>query len=239
MFAWDGSVITLWACAPVNTSPCRARRSRFGVRARVFPAKPSASARSVSMVIRTTSGREEEAEGAGAVAGARAGRRQSVPPAAVSASSTSVARAGNRRVLTGWIGLYPGSQSKKVPPGNAPAGREYGDLGSLETDAGAQPHGPGVLNLLDRPEVAGAVLAVGVAARRGVSLPLQNRRGVQGVEEIGRQGDVGLREERDDLLDAQIELIHVLQTVVRRAAEKDGPGAFAVARVHLDVSRVQ
>ncbi len=103
MFAWDGSVITLWACAPVNTSPCRASRSRFGVRARVFPAKPSASARSVSMVIRTTSGLDEEEEEA--VAGARAGRRQSVPPAAARNSSTSIAGAGNRKIFTESVGL--------------------------------------------------------------------------------------------------------------------------------------
>src|SRR5258708_4699133 len=101
MFAWDGSVITLWACAPVNTSPWRARRSRFGVRTRVFPAKPSASARSVSIVTRMTSGLEEEEDEEEGVAGARAGRRQSVPPAAARDSSTSIAGAGNREILTG------------------------------------------------------------------------------------------------------------------------------------------
>src|SRR6185295_19236368 len=55
MLVCDGRVTTLWACASPNTRPAAARRSRAGVATRVLSAKPTASARSVSMVIRTTS----------------------------------------------------------------------------------------------------------------------------------------------------------------------------------------
>src|SRR5450759_1329081 len=109
----------------------------------------------------------------------------------------------------------------------------------LEANSGAQPHGASVLNLLDGSEVAGAVLAVAVAGRGGISLPLQDRVRVQRVEEIGGQGDVGLLEEGDDLLKPQIELVHVLQTEVRRVADEHGASALAVARVDLDERRVQ
>src|SRR3954469_19643966 len=63
MLVCEGSVTTLWAWALVNTRPWDARRSSTGVCDRGLPAKPRASARRVSMVIRTTS-RDEAAAGA-------------------------------------------------------------------------------------------------------------------------------------------------------------------------------
>src|SRR6266545_1430553 len=60
--------MTLWACAPRKARPSPARRSMFGVAARVLPEKPNASARNVSTVINRTSGggKEAGAERAGA-----------------------------------------------------------------------------------------------------------------------------------------------------------------------------
>src|SRR3954452_18200922 len=56
MLTCDGNVTTLCACAFVNTMPSAASRSRNGVFTRVLPEYPTASARSVSIVTRMTSG---------------------------------------------------------------------------------------------------------------------------------------------------------------------------------------
>src|SRR6185312_10019925 len=57
MLVCEGRVTTLWAWVLVNTRPCPARRSSTGVCDWRLPANPGASARSVSMVMRTTSPR--------------------------------------------------------------------------------------------------------------------------------------------------------------------------------------
>ena len=54
--AWEGVVSGTCAYACEKTIPCRASRSRFGVRPSFDPKKPIASARTVSMVIKTILG---------------------------------------------------------------------------------------------------------------------------------------------------------------------------------------
>src|SRR6266496_790918 len=54
MFACDGRVTTVDACAAVNRTPPAARRSIHGVATLLLPYAPTASARSVSIVIRRT-----------------------------------------------------------------------------------------------------------------------------------------------------------------------------------------
>src|SRR6266516_7971524 len=54
MFACDGRVTTVDACAAVNRTPPAARRSIHGVATRLLPYAPTAPARSVSIVIRRT-----------------------------------------------------------------------------------------------------------------------------------------------------------------------------------------
>src|SRR3954468_22832586 len=86
MLVCEGSVTTLWAWALVKTLPCEARRSSTGVCARWLPAKPRASARRVSMVMRTISreiGREIGRDGAGAFAGGGAAASRSPAKAAI------------------------------------------------------------------------------------------------------------------------------------------------------------
>src|SRR4051812_20576342 len=90
MLVCEGSVTTLWAWALVKTLPCEARRSSTGVCARWLPAKPRASARRVSMVMRTISreisweiGREIGRDGAGAFAGGGAAASRSPARAAI------------------------------------------------------------------------------------------------------------------------------------------------------------
>src|SRR5688572_32806490 len=56
MFTCEGRVTTLWACALVKVADWRASPSRNGVRTFGFPAYPSASARSVSIVTSMMSG---------------------------------------------------------------------------------------------------------------------------------------------------------------------------------------
>src|SRR6266536_3938922 len=55
MFVWEARVTTLCACAFEKFNPSAAIRSRNGVFTREFPAKPTESARSVSMVMRMMS----------------------------------------------------------------------------------------------------------------------------------------------------------------------------------------
>src|SRR5215218_9754111 len=86
MLAWEGRVTTLWAWASSNTRPAAASRSSSGVSTRRLPAKPRASARRVSMVIRTTSAPSREGaaafsagppwHAAATAASARSGRRR-------------------------------------------------------------------------------------------------------------------------------------------------------------------
>src|SRR6266516_2440841 len=54
MFACDGRVTTVDACAAVNRTPPAARRSIHGVATLLLPYAPTASARSVSIVMRST-----------------------------------------------------------------------------------------------------------------------------------------------------------------------------------------
>mgnify|MGYP003693695167 CR=1 FL=1 len=77
-----------------------------------------------------------------------------------------------------------------------------------------------------------------VARRRRVGLPLQDRVGVQRVEELAGDCQLRLPEERHRLLEPEIELVHVLQAMVGRVAQNDSPRPLAVARVHLDEERI-
>src|SRR3954451_4229757 len=54
MLACEGRVVTLWACAAVKRAPRAANSSSRGVAAAAWPYDPSASARSVSIVISRT-----------------------------------------------------------------------------------------------------------------------------------------------------------------------------------------
>src|SRR5436305_14103932 len=96
MLVGEGSVTTLWGWALVSTRAWAARRSSTGVCARLLPAKPRASARRVSMVMRTISretGRETGRDGAGAFAGGGAAASRS-PARAASAVKLHVRIAG-------------------------------------------------------------------------------------------------------------------------------------------------
>src|SRR4051812_14004497 len=81
MLVCEGRVTTLWAWALVNTRPWAARRSSTGVCDRLLPANPGASARRVSMVMRTMS-----RDGPEGIAGA-------LPAGGGAAASRSPARA--------------------------------------------------------------------------------------------------------------------------------------------------
>ena len=84
MLAWDGSVMTAWACAKSKRVPRAARRSRFGVATLPLPDAPSASARQVSMVTSSTFWSGVWRSGA---AGGERDSQASQPPAARSRSA--------------------------------------------------------------------------------------------------------------------------------------------------------
>src|SRR6266542_660241 len=215
----------MWACAPRKARPSPARRSMFGVAACVLPEKPNASARNVSIVISRTLGGSEEAGAARS-----AGRRQPEDRNAAASATANHLLVPPRGISNACFSLF-----KKEP---ARRRQSAGRRKCLETDTRAQAHRPGVLDLENRPRGSRAVAPARIALRRRVGFPLQDRVGVQGVEQLGGKSQVRLREERHRLVEPDVELVHVLEAMVGRAAQKNPSRPLAVARVHLDEERI-
>src|SRR4051794_3223555 len=100
MLVCEARVTTLCACALVNTRPCAARRSSTGVWDFALPENPGASARRVSMVIRTMSG-----DGAAALTGRGfgGGAAASITPASA-ATAAKLHVFIRRGIVAGGIG---------------------------------------------------------------------------------------------------------------------------------------
>ena len=108
MLACDGRVTTLWAWASVKTRPAAASRSRLGVATLRLPAKPSASARRVSMVIRTTSGGDGRNGGRGRIWQHSASR--------IAVVEIASAAGGSRRRIRGENGEVLGEGGARIAP---------------------------------------------------------------------------------------------------------------------------
>src|ERR1700737_5655572 len=94
-------------------------------------------------------------------------------------------------------------RKKKQPAGFA---RRAASKSLLEADPSTHANGTGVLDLVDLSGRTGAVFPGAVAGRCRVALALHDCVGVQRVEEIHREGDVCLSEERHRFLQPKIEL---------------------------------
>ena len=175
---WEGSVRTLWAWAKVKTRPSDAKRSRFGVVPRGFPSKPTASARSVSIVMSTTS----------RTAATRGPRRPHGCPAGPAESSKDAQERARREESRAALGRV---YKRKGPPG-IPGGPVRIRDRRLEGDADPEPHDARALCLDDRVEARSGSNAGSPVSRRVVSdevVALENGPLVGYVENVDHRRD--------------------------------------------------
>src|ERR1700712_5654741 len=123
MLVCEARATTLCACALVNTRPCAARRSSTGVCAFALPENPGASARRVSMVIRTMS-RDGGVAAERGLGGGAAAAAITTPASAATAAKLHVFIW--RGIVAGGIGLSLGRRDAVFLP--CTRGRSGGGL---------------------------------------------------------------------------------------------------------------